>query len=38
MKKSMELYMNAAGWVIGLVGAGYAIGGSLQDECPCKET
>lgn len=26
MKKSMELYMNAAGWVIGLVGAGYAIG------------
>lgn len=26
MKKSMEFYMNAAGWVIGLVGAGYAIG------------
>ena len=26
MKKSMEFYMNAAGWVIGLVGAGYAVG------------
>lgn len=26
MKKSMEFYMNAAGWAIGLVGAGYAIG------------
>lgn len=26
MKKSMEFYMNTAGWVIGLVGAGYAIG------------
>ena len=26
MKKSMEFYMNVAGWVIGLVGAGYAVG------------
>ena len=26
MKKSMEFYMNAAGWVIGLGGAGYAVG------------
>ena len=41
MKKSMELYMNAAGWVIGLVGAGYAIGvhckmNALAKKLDCK--